>query len=75
MSRPNAENLRNEILNTIQELDEDKLVHISMDGPNANWQVLELILERREEKECKQLLQLELGRCGLHTILIARNPL
>ena len=44
----------------------EKLLQISMDGPNVNWDVLKRHSQHREEKELAQLVII--GSCGLHVV-------
>ena len=37
-----------------------------MDGPSTNWELIEVILKDREEKEQKKLL--DIGSCSLHIV-------
>ena len=40
------------------------MLQLSMDGPNTNWKVFELLFSYRNEKEWSNLV--DLGSCGLH---------
>ena len=40
--RPNAVNLKEELLNAVKDLDVGKFLHLGMDGPSTNWNVLDL---------------------------------
>ena len=40
---PNAVSLKEELLNAIKDLDIGKFLHLGMDGPSTNWNVLDLI--------------------------------
>ena len=50
-----AENSSSALLETIKPLTEDKMIHLSMDGPNVNWCVLSTLKARREEREIPPL--------------------
>ena len=50
----------------MKDLYENKLVQISMDGPNVNLKLLEKISEWRTSNEFHRLIST--GRFGLHTI-------
>ena len=50
----------------VKDLDENKLVHISMDGPNVNLKMLQKIDEERTANEFHHLISI--GSCGLHTV-------
>ena len=64
--RPNADNLHDELHNALQSLPEKNMLQMSMDGPNTNWKVFELLFSYRNEKEWSNLLNL--GSCGLHIV-------
>ena len=64
--RPNADNLHDELHNALQSLPEKNMLQLSMDGPNTNWKVFELLFSYRNEKEWSNLLNL--GSCGLHIV-------
>ena len=66
VKRPNSDNLHNELLNSLSVVDVGKLIQISMDGPNVNWDVLKKHSQHREEGEMTSLVQL--GSCGLHIV-------
>ena len=49
----------------IQDLDQKKLVQVSMDGPSVNWKLYEsLVEERKENKDYPSLINV--GSCSLH---------
>ena len=50
----------------ISELDENKLLQVSSDGPNVNLAFLDLLNEHRSDNELSRLINT--GTCGLHTI-------
>ena len=50
----------------ISELDENKLLQVSSDGPNVNLAFLDLLKEHRSDNELSCLIHI--GSCGLHTI-------
>ena len=43
VQRPNAVNIKKEVLSAIKDLDMGKFLHLGMDGPSTNWNVLDLI--------------------------------
>ena len=49
----------------ISELDENKLLQVSSDGPNVNLAFLDLLNEHRSDNELSRLINI--GTCGLHT--------
>ena len=66
LKRPNSENLHEKLLQSLSDLMLEKLLEISMDGPNVNWDVLKRHSQYREEKELAQLVII--GSCGLHVV-------
>ena len=64
--RPNAENLKCELVASITGLDMAKFLQLSLDGPNTNWNVLNLISNHLVENGYKNLV--EIGSCSLHTV-------
>ena len=59
-----------DVLKTFKEcvngMDEDKLLQVSMDGPNVNTSFLTSLNEERMDRELSHLVSL--GSCGLQTI-------
>ena len=49
--RPNSKNLFEKLLESTKSLDLSKLLQLSMDGPNVNWDVLKLMSTHQGEKE------------------------
>ena len=41
--RPNAQNLKEDIFASLEPLEKGKFIHLSMDGPTVNWNVLQLV--------------------------------
>ena len=64
LKRPNSLNLH--LLKSLASLDISKLIQISMDGPNTNWDVLERHKIFRSSKDFSSLFVI--GSCGLHVI-------
>ena len=64
--RPNAENLVEELTISTKELDMQKFLHLSMDGPFTNWCVLDLLDERLVEQGFRRTLNI--GSCSLHIL-------
>lgn len=61
--RATAENLKNHFKDAIKSvLKDERILQISMDGPNVNWKFLDLFTE---DGDCNLL---DLGSCGLHVI-------
>lgn len=65
MGRARAEDLLKCFHDGTAGLDQDKILHISMDGPNVNKKFLELYKSSRDEDMHKLN---ELGSCSLHVI-------
>lgn len=62
-----AEDLLKGIKTCIKETNLQKIVQLSMDGPNVNFKVQRLLNEElKSYPGCSQLL--DLGSCGLHTV-------
>ena len=64
--RPSAENLKCELVASITGLDMAKFLQLSMDGPNTNWNVLNLVSNHLVESGYKNLIGI--GSCSLHTV-------
>ena len=62
--RPNAENLKCELIASITGLDMTKFLQLSMDGLNTDWNVLNLVSNYLVEAGYKILI--EIGCCSLH---------
>ena len=67
LKRPNAINLLNKLLEAIKSLTfSKKMIQLSMDGPNTNWEVFRLLKEHQNEEEEPSLFCG--GSCRLHVI-------
>lgn len=66
LKRPNANNLLIELLEALKSFPNEKLIQLSMDGPNTNWEVLRLLQENRTENEAPSIINI--GSCSLHVI-------
>ena len=64
--RPNAENLKCELVASRTGLDMAKFLQLSMDGPNTNWNVLNLVSNHLVENGYKNLIQID--SCSLHAV-------
>ena len=60
--RPNTENLKSELIESMSKLDMAKFLQLSMDGPNTNWNVLDLVNGHLVENGHKNLV--EIGSCS-----------
>ena len=58
--------LYNSFTSMMDELSEDKLVQLSMDGPSVNIKLLQVVQDDRKDKGLPHLL--DIGTCGLHTL-------
>ena len=56
LHRPNAEKLVNSLSSALEHLDQQNLLQLSMDGPSVNWNVLDIVSEKRNENKFEQLL-------------------
>ena len=61
-----ADALSAQLEGEIREIDQMKLIHLAMDGPNTNWSILTTMQRERNEKQLAPLI--ELGSCGLHVV-------
>ena len=50
----------------MDELSEDKLVQLSMDGPSVNVKLVQVVQDDRKDKGLPHLL--DIGTCGLHSL-------
>ena len=66
LKRPNSQNHYVKLLESLTALDLGKLIQISMDGPNVNWDVLSLHSSYREKNQFSRLINI--GSCGLHVL-------
>ena len=64
--RPNSKHLFEKLLESTKLLDLSKLLPLSMDCPNVNWDVLKLMSNHQEEKEHPNIINI--GSCSLHII-------
>ena len=61
-----TENLNEEILNAIKDLDIGKFLHLGMDGPSTNWNVLDLKNNHQAANGFQKVL--DIGSCSLHIL-------
>ena len=66
LKRANAENLFECLQSSLKDVTSKNLLQLSMDGPNTNWKVLELLDDDRKENDYPTILNI--GSCGLHVI-------
>ena len=59
-----AEDLKESLLSALLNLDESKLVQISMEGPNSNWFMHRKIKDYGKEKDLGEIVNI--GSCSLH---------
>ena len=64
--RPNADNLKDEIFASIDQLDKNKFLHLAMDGPSTNWLVLDLVDEFLSDGGF--IRTINIGSCSLHIL-------
>ena len=65
MLRLNANNLAEELENSLINLNIARMIHLSKDGPNTNWAVIEKI---QQNCQMKERAFLNLQTCGLYTM-------
>ena len=61
VSRPNADNLFEQWECALKELSESKILHLSMDGPSVNWNVLDKLDDYLNEKDIPSTIQIEVS--------------
>ena len=66
LKRPNAKNLFDYLMFSLKNLLLERLLQLSMDGPNTNWCVLKLLQEDRCEKDYPNII--DIGSCSLHVV-------
>ena len=66
LQKLNAVNLKEEILNAFEGLDMGKFLHLGMDGPSTNWNVLNLINDHQVANGFQKTLHI--GSCSLHIL-------
>ena len=67
LKRPNAIYLLNELLEAMESLTFfKKLIQLSMDQPNTNWEVFRLLKEHQNKEEEPSLFRV--GNCSLHVM-------
>ena len=62
-----AKDLKRAFEECTEKLDLKNLIQLSMDGPNINWKMLDLIVEDRNSNETHPNL-LDVGSCSLHVV-------
>ena len=62
-----AKDLKRAFEECTEKLDLKNLIQVSMDGPNINWKMLDLIVEDRNSNETYPNL-LDVGSCSLHVV-------
>ena len=63
---PNARNLFDCLTSLRKNLLLERLLQLSMDGPNTNWSVLKLLHEGRYKKDYPNII--DIGSCSLHVV-------
>ena len=66
MGHTTAQGLRRNFNEALKELNNNKLIHIGMDGPPVNWSLFRMIMQDRAEMSMPELINI--GSCALHTI-------
>ncbi|KAL6471512.1 hypothetical protein MHYP_G00201620 [Metynnis hypsauchen] len=67
MGHGTAQDLLKLIKEALHQLDRSRLVSVSMDGPNVNWKLMDLLQHDHAEKYGGAHL-VSVGSCGLHTL-------
>ena len=63
-----AEDLLQALEKGMAQLDNKKMIQISMDGPNVNWKVMKLFFKEKYQRNPEDPQLLETGSCGIHTV-------
>lgn len=66
MGHSKAEDIEEKLLSALEPLPLEKIVQLSMDGPNVNLKAFRLVQEHLQQNY--QVRCLDLGSCGLHTV-------
>ena len=66
LKRANAKNLFECLQSSLNDVTSKNLLQLSMNGPNNNWKVLELLDDERKQNDYPTILNI--GSCGLHVI-------
>lgn len=66
MGHGTAQDLLTELSTVCTDVGAHRVMQISMDGPNVNWKLFDL-LDKEIEKETNKLL-CNIGSCGLHIV-------
>ena len=62
-----AKDLKRAFEECTEKLDLENLIQVSIDGPNVNWKMLDLIVEDRNSNDTYPNL-LDVGSCSLHVV-------
>ena len=68
MGHTTADELLENLKSSLAQVNNTKLLQISMDGPRVNWKLLSLLCEDREKQDADLPKLLNIGSCGLHVI-------
>ncbi len=66
MGHSSAQDIAEKMNNLLSEIGIKNLVQISMDGPNVNWKVFEILQNQVQNDAGKSLINI--GSCGLHIL-------
>ena len=59
--RPNAKNFFDCLITSLKDLTSERLLQLSMDGPNTNWKVLTMLHDEPSEKDYPNIIDIGSG--------------
>ena len=66
LRRPTAENLLDGLYESMNELEKNKLLQLAWNGPNVNWNILDLLDDKLVSDNFSKTLNI--GSCAQHTV-------
>ena len=72
LKHPNTKNLFDCLMSSLKNLLLERLLQLSMDGPNTNWSVLKLLHEDRCKKDYPNIV--DIGSCSLQLMYCTCGP-
>lgn len=67
LGKSRASDILDKLSDVLQRIGAEKLIQLSMDGPNVNWSVFRQLKEEVESKSPSHHSLLNIGCCGIHT--------